>query len=346
MKTTAGTPLLAVNGLTVEFPTTEGWLPVVEDVSFEVGHGETIGLVGESGSGKTVSSLAVLGLVGHQGGRITKGSIRFDGHELVGSSQREMRHRRGKEISMIFQQAVRSLNPAYTVGDQIGETLRRHLGMSRRAARQRSIELLDRVHIPDAARRVRDYPHMFSGGMLQRVMIAVAVACEPKLLFADEPTTALDVSVQATVLELLEDLQRDTGISIVFISHDLAVIAEICDRVVVMYAGQVVEQGSAEELFVHPEHPYTAGLLGSIPRLGATRRLVAIPGTVPPPGSNVSGCRFHPRCPYAMARCCEDTVPALVQLTDTASSRCLRTAEITLDGITIEAITPEGVGVP
>ena len=336
--TTDGRPtdrLLVVEGLTVEFPSDHGWLTVVDNASFEVGHGETVGLVGESGSGKTVSSLAVLGLTARTGGRVRAGSIRFLGDELVGCSERQMRPRRGAEIAMIFQQASRSLNPAYTVGDQISETIRQHSGAGRRAARVRAVELMDRVRIPNAEQRSGNYPHQFSGGMLQRVMIAMAISCAPRLLIADEPTTALDVSVQASILELLQELQRDSGLAIVFVSHDLAVIAEICDRVVVMYAGQVVEQAPAEQLFVSPRHPYTAGLLGSIPRLNARHRLEPIPGRVPQPDTMVPGCRFHPRCPHAEAGRCDHDAPAVIPTSEQSSARCLRSNEIQLKGIEI-----------
>ena len=327
------TPLLVVEGLTVEFPMDQGWATVVDDVSFHVAAGESVGLVGESGSGKTVSSLALLGLTSRTGGRVKSGSIRFLGRELVRCPERELRRLRGQEIAMIFQQASRSLNPAYTVGDQISETIRRHTGLGRKAARQRAIQLLERVRIPNAAQRYRDYPHQFSGGMLQRVMIAMAVSCEPRLLIADEPTTALDVSVQASILELLEELQRETGLAIVFVSHDLAVIAEICDRVVVMYAGQAVEEASAAQLFVTPRHPYTAALLGSIPRLGVTRRLETIPGRVPPIGSNLVGCRFHPRCGFAQAGRCDEIPPPMLPTESGSLARCLRVDEIELRGI-------------
>ena len=332
---TSTDPLLVVEGLTVEFPSDHGWFTVVEDVSYEVGRGETVGLVGESGSGKSVSSLAVLGLTGRTGGRVSAGSVRFQGQELVGLSPRQLRPRRGREIAMIFQQASRSANPAYTVGDQIGETIRQHLGVSRREARERAVQLLDRVRIPNAQVRSRDYPHQFSGGMLQRVMIAMAVSCEPRLLIADEPTTALDVSVQASILALIQELQRDTGMAVLFVSHDLAVIAEICDRVVVMYAGQVVEQARAEHLFVTPRHPYAAGLLASIPRLGTGRRLGSIPGRVPPPGVIPPGCRFHPRCSYSVAGRCDHEVPTMVPISLNAAARCLRVDEIELRGIDV-----------
>ena len=272
--------LLDVRGLAVEFPTGRGWVRVVDDVTFSISAGETFGLVGESGSGKSVTSHAILGLVTAQHGRVPTGSVTFEGRELVGASPRVMAEVRGGGIGMVFQQALRSLNPAFRVGDQIAETVRRHDGVSRGEASRRAVELLDRVHIPEAAKRARNFPHEFSGGMCQRAMIAMAIACRPRLLIADEPTTALDVTVQARILDLLRELQADTGVSILFISHDLAVIAEMCERVAVMYAGQVVEQAATAVLFRDPQHPYTAGLLNSVPRRGQ-HRLEAIAGTVP-----------------------------------------------------------------
>jgi peptide/nickel transport system ATP-binding protein len=324
--------LLQVAGLSVEFPTGQGWVRVVDDVSFEVGSGETVGLVGESGSGKTVTAQAVLGLSWAQGGRLAGGSIRFDRRELTGLSERELARVRGDRIGMIFQQPVRSLDPAFTVGDQIAEVVRRHRNVSRRAAWQRAVEMLDRVHIGRAAQRARDYPHQFSGGMCQRVMIAMALACEPALLIADEPTTALDVTVQKVVLDVLREVQEGTGISILFISHDLAVIAEMADRVVVMYAGQVVEQGEAEDVFVRLRHPYTEGLLGSIPKVG-DQRLQSIPGSVPIAGRLPAGCRFHPRCPYVDRGRCDVTGPSLEDLGAGRAARCLRVHELTLRGV-------------
>jgi oligopeptide/dipeptide ABC transporter ATP-binding protein len=239
---------------------------------------------------------------------------------------------------MIFQQAIRTLDPAFTVGEQIAEAVRRHEGASRSAAWTRAVEMLDRVHIPRAAERAREYPHTFSGGMCQRAMIAMALACSPKLVFADEPTTALDVTVQAKILDLLREIQRDTGIAIVFISHDLGVIAELAQSVVVMYAGQVVERATVEELFLSPRHPYTAGLINSIPAVGRGRRLVSIPGNVPAPGSMPVGCRFHPRCAHESVGLCDVTAPEL-ETSPEAAVRCLRAGELSLLGIP----TPAGV---
>jgi peptide/nickel transport system ATP-binding protein len=321
--------LLSIRNLTVSF----GGTAVVQDVSFDVEAGSTVGLVGESGSGKTVTALSALGLTRTQGATVT-GQVLFDGEDLTAMSEKQLSTRRGRSIGMIFQQAIRTLDPAFTVGEQIAEAVRRHEGLSRSAARARAVEMLDRVHIPRAAERAKEYPHTFSGGMCQRAMIAMALACSPRLVFADEPTTALDVTVQARILALLREIQRDTGIAIVFISHDLGVIAELAQRVVVMYAGQVVERATVEDLFLRPRHPYTSGLLGSIPAVGQGRRLISIPGVVPPPGAMPVGCRFHPRCVHEVPGLCDTTAPSL-DLGDGA--RCLRTTELDLRGITLEA---------
>jgi oligopeptide/dipeptide ABC transporter ATP-binding protein len=320
-------PLLEVSNLTVEFPYPSGWTPVVDDVSFSVGRGEVVGLVGESGSGKTVTSLAVLGLLPYRGGRVASGSVTFDGKELMGLSTRGWNRIRGDRVGMIFQQPILTLNPAYTVGDQIAETVRRHRNVSRRESWAQAVAMLERVHIPKAAQRARDYPHMFSGGMCQRVMIAQALVCGPDLLIADEPTTALDVTIQSSVLELLRELEDETGIAVLLITHDLAVIAEMADRVVVMYAGQVVEQGDAADVLVHPRHPYTEALLSAVPT-ESTRRLVTVPGTVPTPEHIPGGCRFAPRCPHAVGGRCDTTNPALVPAGAGRLSRCVRVAEL------------------
>ncbi|MFI0793895.1 ABC transporter ATP-binding protein [Micromonospora rubida] len=331
-------PLLEVRDLAVSFPTaTGGWLPVVENVSFTLGEGESAALVGESGSGKTVTSLAVMGLAGVSGGRITSGSVTFDGRELTALPEREWQRLRGPGLGMIFQQPIRSLNPAFTVGDQIAESARRHLGLDRRKARARAVEMLELVQIPRAAERVNDYPHQFSGGMCQRVMIAMVMAANPRLLIADEPTTALDVTVQKRILDLLRELQEQTGVSLLFVSHDLAVVAELCQRVMVMYAGQVVESGTASDVFFRPTHPYTAGLLAAIPRPGlrTDRRLTAIAGSIPAPGHWPVGCRFHDRCQYSAPGVCDVRVPGLLPAGPTAESRCLRVDEIELRGVTL-----------
>ncbi|HEX8714090.1 MAG TPA: ABC transporter ATP-binding protein [Solirubrobacteraceae bacterium] len=293
-------PLLRVEDLRVEFPTEDGVVHAVDGVTYEVGAGRTLGIVGESGSGKTVSSLTTLGLTRAQGARVS-GRILFDGKDLVALSERELRAVRGNDIAMIFQDPLSSLHPFFKVGAQLIEAVRVHRDVSKAQARERAIELLGLVGIPDPARRVDEYPHEFSGGMRQRAMIAMALANEPKLLIADEPTTALDVTVQAQILALLQRLQRELGMAIVIITHDLGVVAEVADDIAVMYAGRIVETASAELLFAGPEHPYTWGLLKSIPSLSGTRKeqLVPIPGTPPSLINRPPGCHFHPRCPYS-----------------------------------------------
>jgi peptide/nickel transport system ATP-binding protein len=326
-------PILTVDNLTVDFLTDTGWATVVQDVSFQVGAGETVGIVGESGSGKTVTSMAVMGLIPQPPGRIPSGSIKLEGVDLLTLSKKHLEDVRGDRMSMIFQEPMTSLNPAYTVGDQIAETMRRHLGLSRKDSKKRAVDMLSRVHIPNAARRAKSYPHEFSGGMRQRVMIAMALCCEPTLLIADEPTTALDVTVQAQVLELIKEIQQDMGMAILFITHDLGVVADVCDRVVVMYAGQVVEQAPAVEVFHHPSHPYTDGLLRSMPAMAArTGKLHSIAGHPPMVGAFPSGCRFHPRCTFAVDACREGPSGeiALEPVTATQISRCLRVGEIEL----------------
>jgi peptide/nickel transport system ATP-binding protein/oligopeptide transport system ATP-binding protein len=316
-------PLLSVRDLSVSF----GGVAVTDRVSFDVEAGTTVGLVGESGSGKTVTALSAMGLTRAQGARVT-GQVVFDGEDLATLNQRELSTRRGRTISMIFQQAIRTLDPAFTVGEQLAESVRRHEKVSRKEAWARAVAMLDRVHIPRAAERAREYPHTFSGGMSQRAMIAMALVCKPKLVFADEPTTALDVTVQARILDLLREIQRDTGIAVVFISHDLGVIAELAQQVVVMYAGQVVERAGVEELFLRPRHPYTAGLLNAIPAVGRGRRLISIPGNVPAPTAMPTGCRFHPRCPHGEVGRCDAGPVDLVE-----DVRCVRTGEVALLGI-------------
>ncbi len=327
-------PLLRVEDLAVEFRVGGRWIRVVEDVQLTIDHGQTVGLVGESGSGKTVTSLAIMGLIGDANARIPHGSVRLNGRELVGLPERELRKVRGSEIGMIFQEPRRSLNPAFNVGHQIAEVLTRHRGLSRRAAWDRAVELLDTVGIPTPERRARNYPHEFSGGMCQRVMLAIALACEPKLLIADEPTTALDVTVQAQMLRLMSDLQENLQLSILFITHDLGVVAEMCDVVGVMYAGQLVEVSPLYSLFEAPQHPYTEGLLASIPQAHKrTERLRSIPGMVPSPLDFPTGCRFHPRCSYCETDRCTSSVPDLVKAPDGRLTRCVRFDELDLRGI-------------
>src|SRR5437867_663683 len=296
--------LLEVKGLKTYFFTDEGVVRAVDGIDFHINRGETLGIVGESGSGKSVTALSIMRLIPTPPGRIVAGTINYNGRNLLELTPREMRKIRGKEISMIFQEPMTSLNPVFTVGEQIAEALRLHEGLGRRDAMNRAIEMLRLVHIPNADRRVKEYPHQLSGGMRQRVMIAMALSCSPKLLIADEPTTALDVTIQAQILELLNELKAKLNMAVMLITHDMGVIAETAQRVVVMYAAQVVEEASVGELFKEPLHPYTQGLLRSIPRidLDATvrRRLKTIPGTVPTLRGEIRpSCRFAPRCEFA-----------------------------------------------
>jgi peptide/nickel transport system ATP-binding protein len=303
-------PLLAVDNLRIAFESDRGRLTqAVNGVSFTLAAGRTLGIVGESGCGKSVTALSIMGLLANAGSRIS-GSIVFEGLELSSLPERHMRDLRGNRLAMIFQEPMTSLNPSFTVGDQIGETLVRHRGLSAKAARRVAIDMLERVRMPSAQARVDEYPHKLSGGMRQRVMIAMALACAPALLIADEPTTALDVTIQAQILDLLGKLREETGTAIILITHDLGVVAETCDDVAVMYAGEIVEKASALRLFSAPQHPYTVGLLGSIPMLGARReRLSTISGSVPSLASAFSGCRFASRCPFADSRCRAQTPP-------------------------------------
>jgi oligopeptide/dipeptide ABC transporter ATP-binding protein len=304
--------LLDVESLTVQFRGENGWITAVEDVSFSVRPQEVLGIVGESGSGKSVTALALLGLHARSGTRIPSGVVRYQGRDLLRMPARALRGIRGGDIAMIFQDPMSSLNPVLTVADQITETLRLHQGLDRRAARKRAIELLDLVRIPDAARRVDEYPHRMSGGQRQRVMIAIAIACAPKLLIADEPTTALDVTIQAQIIDLLRDLQHRLKLSVILISHDLGVIAEFAQRVMVMYAGRVVELAPAEALFTRPLHPYTERLLAAIPPIDRdVHRLPTIAGSIPDAEEQINGCRFHVRCPYALDACAAAPPPLL-----------------------------------
>ncbi|PWR04743.1 ABC transporter ATP-binding protein [Micromonospora acroterricola] len=308
---TVDTPVLAVRDLSVSFPTETGTVSAVDAVSLDLAPGEIVGMVGESGCGKSVTAMSIAGLL--PGSARVSGSVRLNGTELVGSRESALRRVRGKEIAYIFQEPMTSLNPVLTVGRQIGEVLQIHERMSRRAARARAVELLTLVGIPSAARRVDNYPHQLSGGMRQRVMIAMAVACGPKVLVADEPTTALDVTVQAGILQVLRDLRDRLGTSILIITHDLGVIADIADRVVVMYAGRVVERAPVTDLFAHPYHRYTAGLLSASPTPGrhaGTDRLQEIPGLVPVLSTQPDACTFADRCPAADSRC-RDSAPPL-----------------------------------
>ena len=294
-------PLLEVRDLRVQFPTDDGIVRAVDGISYAIDTGKTLGIVGESGSGKSVASLTMLGLTRTQGAQI-EGQMIFEGDDLVAMSDDKLRRIRGNEIAMIFQDPLSSLHPFYKVGKQLTEAMRVHRDISKAAARERAVELLALVGIPDPDRRVDQHPHEFSGGMRQRAMIAMALANEPKLLIADEPTTALDVTVQAQILALLDDLQRRLGMAIIIITHDLGVVAEIADEIAVMYAGRIVEHAAARQIFSEPQHPYTWGLLKSIPRLDQPRgeELVPIPGRPPSLINRPSGCHFHPRCPYVL----------------------------------------------
>jgi peptide/nickel transport system ATP-binding protein len=314
-------PLLRVDGLRVAFDTPRGRALAVDGVDFSLVAGETLCIVGESGSGKSVSALSIMGLVPTPPATVS-GRIRFEGRDLVGMAPRALADLRGDRLAMIFQEPMTSLNPAFTVGAQLAEVLVRHRGASAAAAREASVEMLRTVRIPAPESRVDDYPHRLSGGMRQRVMIAMALLCRPALLIADEPTTALDVTIQAQVLALMRGLRTETGTSIVLITHDLGVVAEMADRVVVMYAGQVVEQAPVEALFEMPQHPYTVGLMGAIPSIAAPRaRLAAIEGMVPAATAMPEGCRFAARCPFADAHCRAEA-PPLREIAPGHASRC------------------------
>ncbi len=313
--------LLDVDDLSVTFAGDEGAVRAVEHVSFSLERGKTLGVVGESGCGKSVTALAIMGLLPPKGVR-RQGRVTFDGRDLAGLGRSELGALRGARLAMIFQEPMTSLNPAFTVGEQIMEAIRRHKNVTKDEARTHAIEMLRRVRIPAPERRFKDYPHKLSGGMRQRVMIAMALACDPELLIADEPTTALDVTIQAQVLDLMRKLRAETGAAIMLITHDLGVVAEMADRVIVMYAGQIVEEAPVAAVFARPEHPYTVGLLGSIPRLDKKRgRLPAIEGTVPSPLAMPPGCRFAPRCPFADTRC-EAEAPPLRAIAADHAARC------------------------
>lgn len=325
-------PLLEVSDLSVAFPKATGSPQVVRSAGFSVARNQVVGLVGESGSGKSVTAMTVLGLLSSLGGEVTAGSIEFEGRQLVDLDERGWADLRGRDISMVFQQPTRTLNPAFTVGEQIAEVVRRHHGASRKQAWAEAVEMLDRVHIPNAASRARQYPHQFSGGMAQRAAIAMALVCRPKLLIADEPTTALDVTVQRHILDLLLEMQDETGIGILFVTHDMGVIAEMADEVAVMYAGEVVEQAPVLDLFTNPQHPYTEGLLGSIPSRSRSRSFQGIPGSMPPVSAMPDGCRFAPRCAYAQPECRGPGPMPMFEL-EGRRTRCRRYDELVLTGI-------------
>jgi peptide/nickel transport system ATP-binding protein len=311
--------LLEIRGLKTHFATEDGMVHAVDGVDLTIDRGETLGVVGESGCGKTVTALSVLKLIATPPGRIVAGQILWQGRDLVPLSSEEMRSIRSKEIGIIFQEPMTSLNPVYTVGAQIAETVREHEGLGRRAALDKAIEMLRLVHIPNPQRRVHDYPHQFSGGMRQRVMIAMALSCNPKLLIADEPTTALDVTIQAQILELIAEMKERFGMAVMLITHAMGVVAETAQRVAVMYAGKVVEEAPVAELFSRPRHPYTRGLIRSIPRIdraGRKERLAAIAGIVPSLLEPAEGCRFAARCEFAMPVCTAATPPLRRVATD------------------------------
>ncbi|NGQ94155.1 ABC transporter ATP-binding protein [Brevibacillus sp. SYP-B805] len=315
-------PILQIENLQTHFFTDRGQIPAVDGIDIIVRQGEILGIVGESGCGKSVTSLSVMRLVPNPPGKIVGGSIKFKGEDLVTASEKRMREIRGNEIAMIFQEPMTSLNPVYTIGNQIGEAIRLHMKASKKEARERSIEMLKKVGIPRAEAIVDEYPHQLSGGMRQRVMIAMAMACNPELLIADEPTTALDVTIQAQILDLMRHLNKESQTAIMMITHDLGVVAEMCHRVVVMYAGNIVEEGDVRTILKNPKHPYTIGLLNSIPKLEETKeRLYSIPGNVPIPGSLTVGCRFAPRCEHATDQC-RAQMPELKTVGEGHRSRC------------------------
>jgi oligopeptide transport system ATP-binding protein len=297
--------LLSVKGLKTVFHTKGKTVAAVCGVDFELNHGETLGIVGESGSGKSVTMQSVMRLVPSPPGRVVAGTVHFEGRDLLKLSKEEMRKVRGKDVAMIFQDPMTSLNPVLSIHQQMSEAIKLHLGLDPKAARARALDLLKLVGIPDAANRLDDYPHQFSGGMRQRVMIAMGLSCNPKLLIADEPTTALDVTIQAQITSLVKRLRDETGMAVIWITHDLGIVAGLADRIIVMYAGHIMENSPAEELYDHPRHPYTLGLLGAIPRLdaGGNKRLAPIPGLPPDLANPPQGCPFVPRCPYRIEKC-------------------------------------------
>ena len=315
--------LLQVKDLATQFFTDDGVVKAVDGVTYDIEEGETLALVGESGCGKSVSALSVMRLIPNPPGRIVNGEVFFEGEDLLKMSDADMRHIRGNRIAMIFQEPMTSLNPVLTIGRQITESLELHLSMDRQAARERAAELLYLVGIPDGARRLDDYPHQFSGGMRQRVMIAMGLTCNPRLLIADEPTTALDVTIQAQILELIQRLSRELGLAVLIITHNLGVVARYAHRVNVMYAGKIIERGSAEDIYRRPKHPYTLGLLKSVPRLDQSRRekLDPIQGMPPDLVNLPAGCSFRPRCTFNVDRCAED-IPPLTIVGDVHQAAC------------------------
>ena len=321
-------PLLSVTNLTTAFATSRGEITAVEDVSFSLDEGEILGIVGESGSGKSVTALTIMGLLPQPPARVAAGEVRFAGEDLTRLSDARMQRIRGPGIAMVFQEPMTSLNPVFTIGEQVIETIRAHERLSQRALHARALEMLEKVGIPSAARRMADYPHQLSGGQRQRVMLAIALACRPRLLIADEPTTALDVTIQAQILDLMMDLRDEFGMAIMMITHNMGVVAETADRVLVMYAGRIVEEAPVARLFDHPLHPYTRSLLECIPSLDQdNERLVAIQGTLPDPARRPAGCRYAPRCRYA-APVCGAAIPPLAVFELGHTAACIRVAEL------------------
>ena len=315
-------PLLSVNDLHVHFYQRHGIARVVEGISFNVKKGETVCLVGESGCGKTVSALSILGLVPDPPGEIVKGEILFNGKSILSCKERELQKIRGNQIAMVFQEPLTSLNPVFTIGDQIREPIRTHQTLSKDKQRQKCLQLMKDVGLPDPEERLNAYPHQLSGGQRQRVMIAMALACEPELIIADEPTTALDVTVQAQILHLFNSFQKNGDRSILYITHDLGVVANVADRIYIMYAGNIVEEGSTWQVFQNPRHPYTMGLLAALPQRGKRgTRLISIPGSVPNPAFKASGCPFHPRCNLAV-QICQEQFPEMCNYGEGQMSRC------------------------
>ncbi|CAM4506518.1 ABC transporter ATP-binding protein [Paenibacillus typhae] len=315
--------LLEVSGLCTEFKTAAGTIRAVDGISLSVRKGETLGIVGESGCGKSITSLSIMQLLPKRISRIASGQIRFEGKDMLEMPAKEVRSIRGNRIAMIFQEPMTSLNPVFKIGRQISESARYHLKLGKKEANERAIEMLRKVGIPRPEKIAEQYAHQLSGGMRQRVMIAMAMVCNPQLLIADEPTTALDVTIQAQILDLMRELQEKEGMSILMITHDLGVVAEMCDRVVIMYAGQIVEETDVATLYSNPLHPYTRGLLASLPQLaGDSERLTSIPGQVPNPANLPAGCRFAPRCPVAVDRCLTER-PELVEIQPGHACRCL-----------------------
>src|SRR2546425_2972563 len=344
--------LLEVRNLQTHFPTRAGLVRAVNDVSFYLDRGELLGLVGESGCGKSITALSIMRLIAPPG-KIVGGKIDFDGQNLLALSNAAMRAIRGNDVAMIFQDPMTSLNPVFTVGEQIAEALRLHRKLSRKDARKAAIDAMQEVAIPDSELRAGDYPHQLSGGMRQRVMIAMALACDPKVLIADEPTTALDVTIQAQILELLNNLRKTRELAVLLITHDLGVVAEVADRVCVMYTGKIVEESPVDELFARPKHPYTEGLLRSVPKLTAdqvakTERLQTIEGTVPRPTNLPAGCHFAPRCPHRMPRCTEGEIP-VYDLLGGVKVRCVLfdlAAALTVDHKAERGQNPEITQIP